>query len=204
MSVVVPPESLELKCLGDFHRLNFLIFHSASSPLPALPLFPFLPSLPAPPLPPSSLPFSLPFQPFKMWNFLIMMGIFLLIDVAYLSFWTGVYPFRRNEVRNVVSPELSDLGCLTSLIFCTSNFGKLLWTCWSHSYLNGIHSAAIATRYSLIADTLSLPPSFSPLHHLTLFHRMQMQMRYESMNSATVAPTLATSLVHSMCTRVSW
>jgi len=106
-------------------------------------------------------------EPFKMWNFLIMMGIFLLIDVAYLSFWTGVYPFSRNERQSVVSPELSDLGCLTSLIFCTSNFGKLLWTCWSHSYLNGIHFVATATRYSLNADTLSLPPSrSSPPHTL--------------------------------------
>ena len=56
MSVVVPPESLELKHLGDFHHLNFLIFHSASSHLPALPLFPSLP-LPSPsPLLPPLLP----------------------------------------------------------------------------------------------------------------------------------------------------
>ena len=135
----------------------FAISISSSSTLLHPISLPFLFShpYPSPPLPPSSLPFSLLFQPFKMWNFLIMMGIFLLIDVAYLSFWTGVYPFRRSEVQNVVSPELSDLGCLTSLIFCTSNFGKLLWTCWSHSYLNGIHFVAIATCYSLNARVSS-------------------------------------------------
>ena len=74
-----------------------------------------------------------------MWNFLIMMGIFLLVDVAYLSFWTGVYPFRRNEVRNVVSPELSDLGCLTSLIFCTSNFGNFC------GHVGPIHTLMVST-----------------------------------------------------------
>ena len=34
-------------------------------------------------------------QPFKMWNFLIILGVFLFIDVLYLSIWTGAFPFRR-------------------------------------------------------------------------------------------------------------
>ena len=38
-----------------------------------------------------------------MWNFLIIMGIFLLIDVAYLSFWTGAYRFERMVKSDEVS-----------------------------------------------------------------------------------------------------
>lgn len=34
-------------------------------------------------------------EPFKMWNFLIILGILLFIDVLYLSIWSGVFPFRR-------------------------------------------------------------------------------------------------------------
>ena len=36
-----------------------------------------------------------PMQPFKMWNFLIILGVFLFIDVLYLSIWTGAFPFER-------------------------------------------------------------------------------------------------------------
>ena len=38
-----------------------------------------------------------------MWNFLIIMGIFLLIDLAYLSFWTGTYTFYRDVDDKIVS-----------------------------------------------------------------------------------------------------
>lgn len=40
-----------------------------------------------------------------MWNFFIIMGIFLIIDLAYLIFWTAVYPFRRNLEMQTVSME---------------------------------------------------------------------------------------------------
>jgi gamma-aminobutyric acid type B receptor len=41
-------------------------------------------------------------QPFKMWNFLIILGVFLFIDVLYLSIWTGAFPFERAlaEIEN--------------------------------------------------------------------------------------------------------
>ena len=38
-----------------------------------------------------------------MWNFFIIMGILLVIDIAYLGFWTGLYPFFRNVTDNEVS-----------------------------------------------------------------------------------------------------
>ena len=31
------------------------------------------------------------------------MGIFLLIDTAYLAFWTAAYPFQRNVIISNVS-----------------------------------------------------------------------------------------------------
>ena len=44
----------------------------------------------------------MPLQTFKMLNFFIIMGIFLAIDIAYLIFWTALYPFSRElELRSV-------------------------------------------------------------------------------------------------------
>lgn len=37
-----------------------------------------------------------------MWNFLIIMAVFLAIDVVYLSIWTGAFPFRRELDRREV------------------------------------------------------------------------------------------------------
>jgi gamma-aminobutyric acid type B receptor len=34
-------------------------------------------------------------QPFKIWNFLIILSVFLVIDLVYLSIWTGGFHFRR-------------------------------------------------------------------------------------------------------------
>jgi hypothetical protein len=41
-----------------------------------------------------------------MWNFFILMAIFLVIDVAYLTFWSSVYQFERNLERRTVSSHL--------------------------------------------------------------------------------------------------
>ena len=64
-----------------FSQSHFLV----SSSLPLLPLFLWPP------------------QPFKMWNFLIIIGIFLLIDTFYMSLWTGLYRFRWSEMSQEVS-----------------------------------------------------------------------------------------------------
>jgi hypothetical protein len=45
-----------------------------------------------------------------MWNFFILMAIFLAIDVAYLTFWTSVYKFRRNLARRTVSVHVQKHG----------------------------------------------------------------------------------------------
>ena len=36
-----------------------------------------------------------------MWNFLIIMSVLLLLDILYLSIWTGLYPFRREIEEKV-------------------------------------------------------------------------------------------------------
>ena len=38
-----------------------------------------------------------------MWNFLLIIGIFLFIDVAYLTFWTATYPFSRGSERRIIT-----------------------------------------------------------------------------------------------------
>ena len=43
------------------------------------------------------------FQQTKMWNFLLIMTILLVIDTMYLIFWTSKYPFRRSLVTRDVS-----------------------------------------------------------------------------------------------------
>lgn len=37
-----------------------------------------------------------------MWNFLIILAVFLGIDVLYLSIWTGFFQFRRELSREEV------------------------------------------------------------------------------------------------------
>ena len=54
-----------------------------------------------------------PVQVFKMWNFFIIIGILLLIDIAYLGFWTGLYPFRRNVKVNEVHCKCMIHVCIT-------------------------------------------------------------------------------------------
>ena len=70
--------------VSNFASPSYLILDLSSTPLPSPPL---------------------PLQQFKMWNFLIIMGIFLGIDIVYLTFWSSVFKFHRNihkdEVRDV-------------------------------------------------------------------------------------------------------
>lgn len=44
-------------------------------------------------------------QQFKLWNFLIILGVFLLIDVIYLTIWTSAFQFERTLSTEVVGHE---------------------------------------------------------------------------------------------------
>ncbi|XP_064396472.1 gamma-aminobutyric acid type B receptor subunit 1-like isoform X2 [Halichondria panicea] len=46
---------------------------------------------------------SLKKEDLQMWRFFLIIGIFLLIDVAYLSFWTGVEEFRLKRGLNTTN-----------------------------------------------------------------------------------------------------
>ena len=58
-----------------------------------------------------------------MWNFLIIMGILLVIDIAYLGFWTGVYPFSRIVLPNDVSTHMHHLSLVAGFVKITVEYG---------------------------------------------------------------------------------
>ena len=58
-------------------------------------------------------------QPFTMWNFLIILSVFLIVDVVYLSFWTGFAPFRRETSSQQVNKHYNSVislhNCMLTL-----------------------------------------------------------------------------------------
>ena len=44
-------------------------------------------------------------QQFKLWNFLIILGVFLAVDVIYLCIWTIWFRFRRTLSTEEVGHE---------------------------------------------------------------------------------------------------